>query len=51
MRYLIFYDNYTYRTTYFELSSMYAPGMIVFDLEKNIFYDGKIWRNIEEDVH
>lgn len=50
MRYLVYHNNESFFTNWFEEDNHYSPGMIVFDLEYGKFTDdGKTWKDIEED--
>lgn len=36
-------------TEWFSVENIYSPGMIVYDLEKDLYFDGEQWKKIKFD--
>lgn len=49
MRYLIIGAGEPFYTNWFSIENTYSPGMVVFDLAKDVYFDGVQWKEIEYD--
>lgn len=51
MRYLITSDFKPFYTNWFDIDNNFNSelGMVVYDLQNHLFYDGEFWKEIEED--
>lgn len=49
MRYLITGTGEPFYTNWFSVENNYSPGMIVYDLSEDTYYDGDTWKGIEYD--
>lgn len=50
MRYLVTGSGVPFYTNWFSIENTYSPGMVVFDLVNNLYYEGTgIWKKVECD--
>lgn len=49
MRYLVTGSGEPFYTEWFSVENTYSPGMIVYDLAKDLYFDGEQWKEIEFD--